>query len=654
MKLARLVFGRRLANREARTRRMAAWEAVPALGLDALGSAAYGPEAALAVLAPLGAIEAGRHAGAVLLPVIALLAILYLSYLQTIRAYPQRGGAYFVAARNLGTRPALLAAAALMVDYVLNVTVGISAGVGVLVSLAPSLHGHMTLLCLGVLALITAINLRGTPESGRAFAVPTYAFVASFLAILAIGVFRTCVTGGHPRAEVLPPALPATATGGAGVWLLLRAFAAGCAAMTGIEAVSNGMTTFRAPPIRHGTRTLTAIAALLGLLLTGVAVLVPAYGVGAMDQTRPGYRTVLSQLAAAVVGDGVFYQVSLCALVGVLTLSANTSFVAFPRLCRNVAEDGFLPRPFALSGRRLVLTVGVLYLAVCAGALLFVFDGITDRLIPLFAIGAFLSFSLSQIAMVAHWRRNAREAGDARETRRCHTRGAINAVGAAATLLVLAVVTIAKFGEGAWITLLVIPGMIGLLLGVRRYYRRVEALSAEPLPLRFATPLRVLVVVERWDRLAANALEFGLALSPEVEAVHLVDLDGPSRDTHLERLRHCWHRDVEMPARGARRKPPRLRILEAPCRVMHAPLLALVRELEREQPERRIAVLIPEIVRQHWYQILLHGRRAQRLRASLLREGGPCLTVVSVPWYVEPPRPPVGASHRGGNDEESA
>jgi len=640
MNLTRLVFGPRLSNRDARTRKMAAWEAVPALGLDALGSAAYGPEAALAVLAALGAAEASRHASGVMLPVIGLLAILYLSYRQTIRAYPQRGGAYFVAMQNLGTLPALLAAAALMVDYVLNVAVGISAGVGVLVSLLPWLHEHMVALCLGVLALITVVNLRGTPESGRVFAVPTYAFVVSFLAILAIGVVRTLAAGGHPAAEIAPPALPATAAaGGAGAWLLLRAFAGGCAAMTGVEAVSNGMTAFRVPAIRHGTRTLTAIVVLLGLLLAGVAVLVPAYGIGAMDQTRPGYRTVLSQLAAAVVGDGLVYQVSLWALLGVLMLSANTSFVAFPRLCRNVAEDGFLPKPFALPGRRLVLTVGVLYLAGCAGALLLVFGGITDRLIPLFAIGAFLSFTLSQAAMVVHWRRAGREAADARERRRCRVRAAINAVGTAATTLVLAVVTVAKFDEGAWLTLLVIPGVIALLLAVHRYYRRLERLTRERSPLRFGTerPPRVLVTVERWDRLAANALEFGVTLSPDVVAVHLTDLDGPSGDAHVDALRECWRGDVEAPARAAGRAPPQLRVLKAPYRTMHAPLLALIRELQADEPDRRIAVLIPELVKQRWYQTILHSRRAQRLRARLLRDGGAQLTVVSVPWYLEAP-----------------
>lgn len=648
MNVARLLFGRRLANRDARTRKMAAWEAVPALGLDALGSSAYGPEAALAVLAPLGAAAVGRYAGVVLLPVIVLLGVVYLSYLQTIRAYPQRGGAYFVAMHNLGTGPALLAAAALMVDYVLNVAVGISAGVAVIVTLRPSWHAHTLSLCLGVLVLITAVNLRGTPESGRAFALPTYVFVVSFLVILAFGAARALGVGEAPAAVAAAPVHAASAGEAAGAWLLLRAFASGCAAMTGVEAISNGMTAFRVPAIRHGRRTLTAIVALLMLLLAGVALLVPVYGVTAMDQTQPGYRTVLAQLAAAIVGEGWFYQVALCALVGVLTLSANTSFVAFPRLCRNIAEDGFLPKPFALPGRRLVLTVGVLYLAGCAAALLLVFGGITDRLIPLFAIGAFLGFSLSQAAMVMHWRSAAREARDPRERRRCRRRAVVNAVGALATTVVLAVVAVAKFGEGAWITLLVIPGMIALLLAVRRYYRRLERVTRERSPLCFedARPPRVLVAVEQWDRLAANALAFGVSLSPDVVAVHLTDLEGSRGDAHLDELRRRWRRDVEQPAAAAGRAPPRLRVLRAPYRTMHAPLLRLVREFEREDADRRIAVLIPELIHQRWYQTLLHSRRARRLRARLLREGGPRLTVVSVPWYLEAPRAAGGGEER--------
>jgi amino acid transporter len=287
-----------------------------------------------------------------------------------------------------------------MIDYVLNVAVGISAGVAAVVSAVPSLHPYILPLCLGILLLITLVNLRGTLDAGRAFALPTYAFVASFAVILAIGIGKAALAGGHPQAAVPPPAL-SRETEAASLWLLLRAFASGCTAMTGVEAVSNGMSAFREPTVRYGHRTLAAIVAILAAFLAGIAYLTTVFRIGAMDQTQDGYRSVLSQLAAAVTGTGVFYYTAMASVLSVLALSANTSFVDFPRMCRLVAEDGFLPKPFAIAGRRLVFSVGILYLAAGAGSLLVLFGGITDRLIPLFAIGAFLTFTLSQAGMVA-------------------------------------------------------------------------------------------------------------------------------------------------------------------------------------------------------------------------------------------------------------
>ncbi|HEX5080264.1 MAG TPA: APC family permease [Geminicoccaceae bacterium] len=400
MAILDVVLGRRLANRESGERKIGAFEGVPAMGLDGLGSSAYGPEAALTVLIPLG-VASLAYIGWVMAPILALLAILCASYWQTIRAYPNNGGAYIVSKENLGTNASLLAAAALMIDYVLTVAVGISAGVAALVSAVPALHPYILPLCLGILLLVTVANLRGTLDAGRLFAAPTYLFVASFAAIMAIGLYKALESGGSPQPVVPPPAL-GHATEAASVWLLLRAFASGCTAMTGVEAVSNGMSAFRDPPVKYGHRTLAAIVVILGMLLAGIAYLATAFGIGAMDQTKEGYRSVLSQLASAVVGDGIFYYVAIGSLLCVLALSANTSFVGFPRLCRMIAQDGFLPKPFAVVGRRLVFSVGILYLALWAGLLLTVFGGITDHLIPLFAIGAFMTFTLSQAGMVAH------------------------------------------------------------------------------------------------------------------------------------------------------------------------------------------------------------------------------------------------------------
>lgn len=637
MKLQELVFGRRLENREFGTRQLGVLEALPAMGLDALGSSAYGPEAALAALAPLGALSVATI-GWVMAPVIALLLVLYASYRQTLAAYPTHGGAYLVARENLGAQASLLAAAAIMVDYVLNVAVGISAGIGALVSAVPRLHAYMLPLCLLVLLLITLINLRGTLDAGRIFALPTYLFVASFAVVIGAGIHAAVAAGGHPHPLVAPARLsPAAQTLSA--WLLLRAFASGCTAMTGVEAVSDGMSAFREPRVRHGRRTLAAICTILALLLAGVASLCIAYGIGAMDQTRSGYRSVLAQLAGAAVGEGWLYYLAMGSVLCVLALSASTSFVGFPQLCRRVAEDGFLPKSFALAGHRLVSSIGILYLAATAALLLVVFDGITNRLIPLFAIGAFLTFTLSQAGMVAHWRRELHTAAGRRARRGLRTNLAINAVGALTTGCALVIMTVAKFTQGAWITVLVIPAVILLLRAVRSYYDRLAASISEPGRLeagRIAPPI-VLVAIDDWNKLSRKAVAFALTLSPDVIGVHLTQLSGPegAGAQQQEALRARWQRDVAEPAVAAGLPAPRLVSLQARRRLLHEPLLELARALEREQPRRPLAVLLPQIVKRRWYQHLLHANRARRLRSLLLQHGGPGLTVIEVPWHLE-------------------
>ncbi|HVY81100.1 MAG TPA: APC family permease [Steroidobacteraceae bacterium] len=639
-RLVDIVLGRRLANREYGERKIGAFEGLPAMGLDALGSSSYGPEAALTVLLPLGAASVGAI-GWVMAPIVALLLILFVSYWQTIRAYPNNGGAYIVARENLGRNASLLAAAALMIDYVLNVAVGISAGIAALVSAVPRLHAHMLPLCLLVLVILSIANLRGTMDAGRLFALPTYLFVASFGIIIAIGTWRAVHSGGHPQPLVAPPPLgPTTAT--LSVWLLLRAFASGCTAMTGVEAVSNGMTAFREPTVKYGHRTLGSMVAILAFLLAGVAYLSSSYHIGAMDQTKPSYQSVLSQLAHAAIGDGAFYYVAIVSVLAVLILSANTSFTDFPRLCHMAAQDGFLPKSFAIAGRRLVFSVGILYLTATAGVLLVLFDGITDRLIPLFAIGAFLTFTLSQSGMVVHWWRAARG-------RTAHLW--INLIGAAATGVAFIVIVVTKFAEGAWITLLVIPLVIALLKSIRAYYDELERCVRDPLPLQLhdTRPPIVIVVTESWNKLADKALGFALSLSPDVVGVHFRRLAGPEAPDEEPELRRRWARDVQEPARAAGLEPPRLYIVQAPYRAMHEPLLKLVSEIRKQADGRHIAVLIPEVARQHWYQFLLHTLRPQRLRAQLLRYGPADLAVINVPWYLgETPAPPARrrAAHR--------
>jgi amino acid transporter len=628
-----LVLGRRLANREQRSRKIGAFEGVPAMGLDGIASSAYGPEAALTVLIPLGATGAAVF-GWVMLPIGALLAVLFASYWQTIRAYPSNGGAYLVTRENFGANVSLLAAAALMIDYVLNVAVGISAGIAALVSAVPKLQAHTLSLCMATLLLITVANLRGTLDAGRLFAAPTYLFVGTFGLVLVKGFADAVLAGGHPHAVVAPPPLRPAAQA-VSTWILLRAFASGCTAMTGVEAVSNGMTAFRDPSTRYGHRTLAAIVLILAVLLAGITSLAVCYPIGAMDQTRPGYQSVLSQLAAAAVGRGTLYYLAMGSLLCVLALSANTSFAAFPRLCHTVAADAFLPKSFVLAGHRLVYSVGILYLALTSGLLLFVFDGVTDRLIPLFAIGAFLTFTLSQAGMVVHGRRRA----DATRSQVW-----INTAGALITTAALVIIVVAKFTAGAWITVLAIPAVIVLLKRTRAYYDELErrVSDRQPLPLRHIQPPVAIVITEERNKKTDKALRFALSLGPDVIAVHLVHLAGPEAEEHDRRLRARWATEVEEPARSAGLRPPRLAILPAKYRAIHEPILRFARSVEAEYPGREIAVLVPEVTRQHWYQYLLHTTRGSRLRAQLLRRGGSRMFVVSVPWTVKE-EPETGA-----------
>ena len=640
--LIRIVFGRQLSNREMRSREIGVAEGVPALGLDGLSSTAYGPEAALTILAAAGATGLA-DLGPLMLAILVLLGILFVSYWQTIEAYPKSGGAYTVSQANLGVNASLFAAAALMIDYVLNVAVGISAGVAALVSAAPSLQAYTLSLCLGILVLLTLVNLRGTMDAGRLFAVPTYVFVACFGIVIAIGGFAVIASGGHPQ-PIVPPPAPPKPVEGIGLWLLLRAFASGCTAMTGVEAVSNGVSTFRQPQVRNAHVTLSIIVVTLGVLLAGIAYLAMSYGIMAMDQTQPGYQSVLSQLVGAVAGRGAFYYVAIASALVILCLSANTSFVGFPQLCRIVAQDGFLPQPFAAVGRRLVYSVGILYLTLTAGVLLIVFDGITDRLIPLFAIGAFATFTMSQAGMVAHWRRLIRARGQNgqqdSQRRRANFKLVLNAAGATATLAALTIIVIAKFADGGWITIVAIPCVILLLKGIKSYYYRVDAALRDDARLQFrpSKPPFVLVMTKDWDRLTDKALSLAMEISPDVIAVHLAALEGPNVTEQERKLREQWAKDVEDSAAAANAAhPPRLVFLSAPFRRIHAPLLKLISDLESKDPERTIAVMIPELVKRHWWEYFLSNQRARRLRNAVLEYGGPRVVVIAVPWHLTPP-----------------
>jgi amino acid transporter len=621
MSLGRWLFGRPLASNEEGEQRVGPWTGIPMLGLDALSSAAYGPEAAMTLLIPLG-LAGVRYVWPISLVIIALLTIVYFSYRQTIAAYPGGGGSYTVARENLGIFPGLLAAAALMLDYVLVVAVGISAGVGALVSAVPSLQPHTLALCLAILALITVVNLRGARDSGLAFVVPTYLFVSCLIIVIAIGLFRVWATGAHPVPAVPPPPVGA-ATAAASLWLLLRAFASGCTAMTGVEAVSNGVTAFREPASTNAQRTLAAIIGILIALLAGIAYLSRAYHIAATTPGVEGYQSVLSMLIAAVAGRGAFYYVSIASILSVLALSANTGFADFPRLCRLLGEAGYLPRMFASRGRRLVYSYGIWVLTGLAAFLLVLFGGVTDRLIPLFAVGAFLAFTLSQAGMVVHWTRH-RERGWMRSL-------LVNGVGAAGTGITLLIVLVAKFMEGAWVTVMLVPLLLLTFGAVRRHYSNVagEIANDAPLDVTNIRPPIVIIPMREWNKMSQKGLRFALKLSLEIYVVQIKT--GGQAESELDRH---WHDLVETPAIAAGLPLPHLVEVDSPFRHVFNPLIDYVLAMKRQNPGRQIAVLIPELVARRWYHHLLHNKRAAMLKALLLVRGDDDIVVINVPWYL--------------------
>ena len=615
------LFGRPLASEEQEQQQIGPLTGIPVLGLDALASAAYGPEAALTLLIPLGAV-ALHYIVPISVVIASVLVVVYFSYRQTINGYPGGGGSYTVAKENLGTLAGLTAGAALALDYVLNVAVGISAGVGALVSAVPSLLPHTLALCVGILLVLTMVNLRGIRESGIVFLAPTYVFVISLATVVFIGAYKTIAAAGHPTPIVGLPRVSGSVQA-ATLWIVLRAFASGCTAMTGVEAVSNGVPVFRSPTVVNAKRTLTAIVAILGGLLLGIAYLSHAYNIQATEPGQATYQSLLSMLVGAVMGRGAFYYTTMVAIVCVLALSANTSFADFPRLCRVLAEDHYLPDSFAMRGRRLVYSRGIVALAVVAGALLVTFDGVTDRLIPLFAIGAFLAFTMSQAGMVAHWRRT--------QVRGRQVSLLLNAVGAAATGLTLVVVGASKFVEGAWITIVCVPLLVALFQRINRHYASVarqitttEAISGGAFRGEIAV-----VAVQSWNKLTKRGLELAMQLSPEVHAVQVKSETAKMRDLTAE-----WPRIVEEPTRAAGRNPPKLVLLSSNYRQFFQPLLDYVFNLRDTNPTSDIVVIIPDLIINRWYHGFLHNHRGTILRELLRLRGGDRVIVVTTPFHL--------------------
>jgi amino acid transporter len=617
------IFGKPLATSEERAEQIGVGAGIPIFGLDALTSAAYGPEAALALLIPLGVIGT-QYLLPIVVSILILLVIVYFSYRQTIAAYPSGGGSYTVASENLGEKAGLLAAAALMIDYILTAAVGISAGVTAMTSALPQFQRHTLSICLVILAILALVNLRGVKDTGTAFIVPTFLFIGTLLTTIAVGTFRTFAAGGHPHPVVpLPPALPQTVKV-LGLWMLMKAFSSGCAAMTGVEAVSNGVMAFREPRSRNAQYALSIIIGILIVLLFGISWLTKHYQIMAMNPDEAGFQSLLSLLVTAVFGRGWFYFLTMASVLLALALSANTAFADFPRLTRAIALHDYLPHVFILRGRRLLFSHGIYALTGLTAVILILFKGVTDRLIPLYAIGAFLAFTLSQAGMVMHWKNQEGE----HEGRAWHM--LVNGTGAVATGVTTLVVLASKFRSGAWVTALLIPALILLMYSVKTHYTRVRGETSDSNRLNLENLEAPLVVIPMagWNRISEKALRFGLLLSKEIYVVHV-----HSEDEH-HGIDSDWQDKILVPIREAGFADPELVTIPSNFRFVIAPLMDYILHLEDQNPGRKVAVLLPELVVRHWWENLLHNQRVQLLKLLLLVKGNQRIVVVNIPWYL--------------------
>ncbi len=606
--LKRILVGRPLPTAAAPDQRLGKPTALAVFSSDALSSSAYATEEILLALAAAGSASYWVSLP-IALAISGLLVILTISYRQTIHAYPSGGGAYIVARSNLGDTAGLVAGAALLIDYVLTVAVSVAAGIAAVTSALPGLHPWRVELCLLAVIGITVANLRGVKESGRLFALPTYGFIVMGIFLIAAGLFRYLVVGAG-AAPASPPA-----AGGAimasleplAAFLILRAFASGCAALTGVEAISNGIPAFRPPESENASTTLSWMSGILMVLFLGITALAYLYGVA----PRPE-QTVVSQIGRTVFGEGVLYYALQASTMLILILAANTSYADFPRLASILGRDRFLPRQFANQGDRLVFSNGVLVLAGLASLLLVLFRGETHALIPLYAVGVFLSFTLSQTGMVAHW-------FVLRGDGWVH-RALVNGVGAAATAVALGVLVYTKFTHGAWIVVVLIPIQVCVFFKIRRHYLRFsEAMQLRQFEVPERVTQRVLVLVGSVDRGVVNALTYARSLSPEAEAVH-VSLDAKA----AEGLKARWPLWAgEFP----------LTILESPYRSLIQPLREYIDEVQKKSGADYITLVIPEFVPGKWWHHLLHNQSALLIKwAFLFRQG---TVVLNVPYHLK-------------------
>ena len=611
--LKRILVGSPLASERLEEQRLSKRVGLAVFGTDAIASTAFATQEILVVLVPAAGMAALGYLVPISLVVIALLVIVTASYRQTLYAYPSGGGSYIVSRENLGTGPSLVAAAALMVDYTLTVSVSIAAGVAAITSAVAGLRGHEVALALALLGVIVLANLRGVRESGRLFAPPTYLYVTMMTLLVVSGLIGVA-TGDLGRLHVDHPALDHFTGGsavlaGASSFLLLRAFSSGAVALSGIEAISNGVQAFRQPASRNAAITLTSVTAILGSLFLGIAVLA--------EHLRPTLspdETILSTMGRAVFGTGPLYWLLQASTAMILTLSANTAFADFPRLSGIVAADGFLPRQLANRGDRLVLSNGILVLAVAAGVLLVAFGGDVSALVPLFAVGLFTAFTLSQAGMVVHhWR----ERGPSWKWRLT-----INAVGTAATTIVTVVVVVSKFTEGAWIPTAVIPLLVAVFWSISRHYRRVDvALACPPgTPLPEIVHTVVVLVGNRIHAGVLEALAYGKSLRPHyLHALH-VSFDAAEG----EQMQENW---------AAYGFDITLDIVGSPYRELTRPVLQYIEELDERWGHDVVTVVVPEFVVHHWWDQLLHNQSALLLKGRLLFRKGTVVT--SIPSHID-------------------
>jgi amino acid transporter len=600
----RLILGRPIPTHLAHHERLSRVTGLAVLSSDALSSVAYATEEILRVLV-VGGLGALTFGTPIAMLIATLLAIVAFSYRQTIHAYPNGGGAYIVSKDNLGVNAALVAAAALLIDYTLTVAVSIAAGVAAVTSAFPSMHINRVELSLIFLVVLAVGNLRGIRESGRIFSVPTYFFIVMVLLLEAVGVWRYLTGTIHPIQTVDPLPLGSSAIG---VFALLTAFSNGCTAMTGVEAVSNGVPAFRPPESKNAAQTLITMAVLAIAMFVGITLLATAYHVIPSET-----ETVISQIARGTFnGRGPLYLAMQAATMLILVLAANTAYSDFPRLSSIVARDGFLPRQFSNQGDRLAFSNGIFALSFFAGLLLVVFGGDTHALIPLYMIGVFISFTLSQFGMVLHWRR-LKEPGWVASA-------FINGIGAIATAVVLCIVAITKALEGAWIIILLIPVLVAVFKATGRHYEHVaKQLSLKGWTGETRQHSTVLVPIGGVHRAVLQAVAYARSLSEDVRAL-FVDTD-PVATAHVREDWQKW---------GGGTK---LVVLASPYRSLMEPLLEYIDQLQTENPTDYVTVILPEFVPAQWWQHLLHNQRALLIKGALLFR--PRVVVTSVPFHLD-------------------